>query len=77
MSQADSDTVMIAMLSWWHWPLALAFLWLGGIMVLCAYHWPRSPTSGVEFVRDILIPSSFALLAGIAFIAGFALMSAR
>lgn len=46
-------------------------------MVLCAYHWPRSRTSRVEFVRDILTPAGFALLTGVAFVAGFALLSAR
>ena len=47
-------------------------------MVLCAYyHWPHSRTSRVESVRDILTPAGFALLTGIAFIAGFALLSAK
>jgi hypothetical protein len=58
---------------WWHWPLAFCALFFGGTMALCAVHWPRSPTPGVEFVRDIVIPVGFALVASAALITGFAL----
>jgi len=68
---------MMVMLVWWHLPLGYASLWLGALLVLCAYHWPRSRASGVEFGRDIVIPALYALLAGLALVAGYALLSAR
>jgi hypothetical protein len=62
---------------WWHWPLGFAAFFIAGAMTLCAYHWPRSPTPGVEFVRDIVIPVGFALLACASLVGGYALLSTR
>ena len=62
---------------WWHWPLAYCALFFGGLMTLCAIHWPRSPAPGVEFMQDIVIPLGFALLACVGLVGGFALLAAR
>lgn len=59
---------------WWHLPLAFCAFFIGGTMMLCAVHWPRSPTPGIEFVRDIVIPFSFTLLACAGIIGGYTLL---
>jgi peptidoglycan/LPS O-acetylase OafA/YrhL len=62
---------------WWHWPLGVCALFFGGTMALCAVHWPRSPTPGVEFRQDIVIPLGFTLLACVGIVGGYALLSTR
>jgi hypothetical protein len=64
----------LATVPWWRWLLSGAAWWFGVLMMLCAYHWPRSSAPGVELVRDIVIPFGFALLGGAALITGFALL---
>jgi hypothetical protein len=64
-------------LPWWHVPLVFCAWFLGGIMTLCAVHWPRSPTPGIDFMQDIVIPLGFTLLACAGIVGGCALLSTR
>jgi hypothetical protein len=62
---------------WWHLPLSFCAFYFGGTMALCAVYWPRSPTPGIEFMRDFVIPLGFTLFACSGIIGGLALLYTR
>jgi len=72
-----ASSIFAALPPWWHLPLALCALIFGHTMAICAVVWPRSASPGIEFVRDIVIPAVFAVLACASVIGGVELLYAR